>query len=126
MLTIEQVAAVAHEANRQYCLALGNDSQPPWEQAPAWQKQSAVTGVLFRLANPDASSAYQHQKWFEHKMNDGWVFGPVKDEKLKTHPCLVPYDDLPEDQKAKDALFIGIVKALAPVTEKVKSVGSAG
>jgi hypothetical protein len=39
------------------------------------------------------------------------------DEGTKTHPCLVPFADLPEDQQRKDALFIAIVQALAPHPE---------
>lgn len=34
---VEQIARMAHEANRAYCQALGDDSQPAWEDAPEWQ-----------------------------------------------------------------------------------------
>ena len=37
--------------------------------------------------------------------------GPVKDADRKEHPCFVPYDELPADQKAKDYMFCGIVEA---------------
>ena len=40
--------------------------------------------------------------------------GPVKDEAAKTHPDLVPFDQLPEHEKQKDRLFMAIVRALAP------------
>ena len=36
---------------------------------------------------------------------DGWVYGIVKDPESKTHPCLVPYQDLPAEQRIKDSLF---------------------
>lgn len=49
----------------------------------------------------------------EEKVNDGWVYGEVKDADKKTHPCIVPYNELPEFQKKKDHLFIAIVKALS-------------
>jgi hypothetical protein len=39
---------------------------------------------------------------------------PVKDETAKTHPDLVPFDDLPEHERQKDRLFMAIVHALAP------------
>jgi hypothetical protein len=45
---------------------------------------------------------------------DGWRYGEAKDEGAKTHPCPVPFAELPEDQQRKDALFVAIVQALAP------------
>ena len=36
----------------------------------------------------------------------------LKDLKKKTHHCLVPYDELPEAQKAKDAIFQAVIKGL--------------
>lgn len=43
----EQIARVAHEVNRAYCKALGDDSQEVWELAPQWQRDSAIVGVKF-------------------------------------------------------------------------------
>ncbi len=44
-MTPEQIARVAHEVNRAYCQALGDNSQPAWEDAPQWQRDSAMLGV---------------------------------------------------------------------------------
>ena len=55
----------------------------------------------------------QDDLWTHDKLADGWRFGPVKDADAKTHPCLLPYDDLPAWQRAKDALFLGIVRAMS-------------
>jgi hypothetical protein len=41
-------ARAAHEANRAYCLALGDETQAPWHDAPDWQKESAIEGVAAR------------------------------------------------------------------------------
>jgi len=46
-MTTETIAVVCHEANRAYCSRIGDDSQPPWCDAPEWQKMSAITGVTF-------------------------------------------------------------------------------
>jgi hypothetical protein len=106
---IEQCAKAAHEVNRGYCAALGDDSQPPWSDAPDWQKDSARNGVRAAL-NPDQTPEMSHQGWMAQKEAEGWVFGEVKDPEKKTHPCMVPYDQLPESQRAKDSIFINVVR----------------
>ena len=35
-------------------------------------------------------------------MDQGWTYGPARDDAAKKHPCLVPYADLPESEKAYD------------------------
>jgi hypothetical protein len=49
----------------------------------------------------------------KQKVKDGWVLGHIKDGAKKTHPCMVPYNQLPEGQRKKDHLFRAIVLALA-------------
>lgn len=110
-------AEVAHEVNRIYCAAIGDTSQPLWADAPEWQQNSAIDGVRFHLANPDAGPDLSHNNWMAQKLNDGWTFGPVKDPALKQHPCIVPYKDLPKEQQIKDYLFRGVVHLAMRHTE---------
>lgn len=111
-MTGEQIARVCHEANRAYCVTLGDHSQPTWSAASNWQKESAVNGVRFHIDNPGEGPERSHTEWYNEKQTNGWVYGPAKDPAKKEHPCMVPYDDLPEEQKRKDALFIAIVRVL--------------
>ena len=106
------IAKVCHQANKAYCESQGDLSQPDWADAPDWQVQSAIAGVVFRLGNPDAEPDAQHNAWSADKIADGWVYGEVKDVEKKTHPCLVPFEQLPEFQQKKDKLFSAIVDAL--------------
>jgi len=106
------IAKVCHEANRSYCQTIGDFSQLEWEACPNWQKESAVKGVEFCLANPDAPASANHDSWLEEKRKDGWKYGAVKSAEAKEHPCFVPYEELPEVQKAKDYLFKAVVSAL--------------
>lgn len=111
---IAHIAQVTHEANRAYCATLGDFSQLPWQHAPVWQKDSAVVGVRAVLDGSSAKTAeQQHEVWCEFKRADGWVYGATKNESAKTHPCLVPYAELPAAQRYKDHLFRAIVVALA-------------
>lgn len=111
-MNIEQIAKVAHEINRAYCQALGDDSQQEWESAPDWQRSSAMNGVEFHISNPDAGPDHSHNAWLAEKEAAGWKWGPNKDAEHKEHPCFVPYEQLPVEQKAKDYLFRAVVHAL--------------
>lgn len=118
MLNTEQAAEIAHELNRAYCAALGDFSQKPWVEAPQWQCDSAVNGVLFHLANPEAGDSASHDNWMKQKIEAGWVYGEQKNEEAKTHPCLVPFESLPLEQQIKDRLFRSVIHALAPLIER--------
>ena len=110
--TLEDIAQACHEANRTYCQAIGDDSQPAWTSAPDWQKSSALDGVRFRLANPLSTPENSHENWLRDKELDGWKYGAVKDVDKKEHPCFVPYSELPEEQRAKDLIFVTVVDGL--------------
>lgn len=109
---INMVARTCHEVNRAYCAAIGDHSQPAWEHAPEWQKDSARNGVAFIMQNPDAGPDASHNSWLAQKEAEGWKYGPVKDPEKKEHPCFVPYDQLPQEQKVKDYLFGAVVRSL--------------
>jgi len=111
----ERIARVAHEVNRAYCQSLGDHTQAPWEEAPEWQRASAVAGVALHTQDPRAGPEASHEAWSEEKRRTGWVYGPVKDATAKTHPCLVPFGELPREQQAKDFIFRAVVLTLAPV-----------
>ena len=108
----EIIAEVCHEANKKWCEANGDDSQKHWNEAEQWQKDSAIKGVEFRLNNPDAAVDAQHNAWMQYKIEAGWVYGETKNADAKTHPCIMPFEQLPLFQQKKDALFCAIVDAL--------------
>jgi hypothetical protein len=109
---IESIARACHQANKVWCEANNDHSQKDWSVAEQWQRDSAILGVYFRLNNPEAKEDAQHNAWMEDKIKDGWVYGEVKDAEKKTHPCIVPFEELPEFQQKKDKLFCAIVDAL--------------
>ena len=118
---ITNAARLAHEANRAWCLYLGDESQQPWESAPQWQRDSVVQGVKAVLDDPRITPEALHRKWWQAKIDDGWCHGPTKDTWAKTHPCMVPYDRLPSEQRAKDELFQNVVRTFLGLVGKIPS-----
>lgn len=43
-----------------------------------------------------------HEVWAKSRMDQGWTYGPERNDALKQHPGLVPYADLPEAEKDYD------------------------
>lgn len=112
MADVNQIAAMCHQVNKLWCELNGDDSQKDWGEAEQWQRDSAIKGVEFRLANPQTGEDAQHNAWMEDKIKDGWVYGEEKNAELKTHPCITAFENLPEFQQKKDKLFCVIVDAL--------------
>ena len=111
----EKIAHVAHEANRAYCRSIGDGSQPPWQDAPDWQRQSILKGVEFHLESYASNGVAPflsdcHNNWLKEKRLGGWKYGPIKDTDKKEHPCFVAYEKLTLEQRFKDCLFRSIVQ----------------
>lgn len=109
---VREIAMVCHQANKAFCETNEDFSQKNWDDAETGQRDSAIKGVRYRLDNPNSPESAQHDAWMSDKVGNGWVYGEVKDSTLKTHPCIVPFDQLPEFQQKKDKLFCAIVDAL--------------
>lgn len=43
-----------------------------------------------------------HEVWSKNRIKDGWVYGESRDDEKKQHPCLIPYEELPEAEKEYD------------------------
>jgi hypothetical protein len=120
MLSTEKIASITHAANKAYCEAIGDFSQVDWKDAPEWQRARSIKGVEFHLANPESTPSDSHNSWLKDKEADGWKYGPVKNPEIKEHPCFVPYGELPLEQRAKDYLFLSIVRGLEAAQAELK------
>lgn len=108
-LTHLHIAMLAHAANVAYCHAIGDTVPPLWDDTDEAHRASVLAGVVMYEENPEATPETAHESWMERKVAEGWTHGAKKNAKQKKHPCLVPYDKLPPEQRVKDYLFRSIV-----------------
>lgn len=111
-MKIALIATIAHGINLAYSASLGDHSHLPWEETPEELKKSIEYGVKMHLENPDTTPEQSHESWLKQKEVDGWIYGEEKNLEKKTHPCILPYDQLPVEQKTKDYLFKAVVTLL--------------
>jgi ryanodine receptor 2 len=61
-----------------------------------------------------------HEVWAQSRIEQGWVYGQERSDALKTHPCLIPYEDLPEIEKAYDRdTALGTLKLICKLGFKI-------
>ena len=54
-----------------------------------------------------------HEVWAQTRMEQGWTYGEVRNDELKQHPCLVEYEELPEEERVYDRnTAIGTLKLI--------------
>ena len=110
MMDIDAIGRVCHEANRAYCIVVGDSELPAWDDLEETYRESTRIGVRNALAGHTPKES--HASWLKERVGAGWVLGAKLDRTAKIHPNLVQYDQLPEAQKRKDHLFVAITRAL--------------
>ena len=86
---------------------MANDYQPK----PLQTDHVALDDGLLELVELLAENA--HDIWAAQRINDGWLFGPERCDESRRHPCLVPYSQLPEIEKAYDRnAVLGTIRAV--------------
>lgn len=59
-----------------------------------------LSAELMELAEQMAKNV--HVVWAQTRIEQGWTFGPERNDTEKKHPCLIPYEQLPEEEKLYD------------------------
>ncbi|WP_300613928.1 RyR domain-containing protein [Trebonia sp.] len=109
--TDEEIARVIHAANAELQRIQGDPAPSlPWDSETGEIRQGAIDNVAY--ARDGVTTATLHEAWLRDKAAHGWTYGPEKDSRAKTHPCMVPYGELPAEQRDKSRLFVAIVRAL--------------
>lgn len=61
-----------------------------------------------------------HEVWAQSRIEQGWTYGEERSDAAKTHPCLIPYEELPEVEKAYDRdTALGTLKLICKLGFKI-------
>lgn len=71
---------------------------------------SLCAGTEALLINLDITPEENHNIWMQYKANSGYVYGDTLDVERKTHPSMVPFEQLTDVEKHKDEMDILMVK----------------
>ena len=64
-----------------------------------------------------------HDIWALGRINEGWTYGPERNDALKQHPCLIDYDELPESEKEYDRnTAMETLKMIIKLGWRIKSI----
>lgn len=70
---------------------------------------------------------HTHDLWARQRLAEGWTHGPTRDDRAKTHPCLVPYAQLPEAEKEYDRqTATGVLKAILALGYRIVAAPQTG
>ena len=92
--------------------------KPTYIPKPAKTDDIVLSEELNGLVEAMAKNV--HDVWAESRISQGWTYGPERNDALKTHPCLVPYEELPEVEKAYDRdTAVGTLKLICKLGFKI-------
>lgn len=111
----EAVAAIVHEAHRNAGRALGHRPLlAPWMAMDERYKDGMIALVLDIRLNPERTPRQNHDAWCAEGRKRGFTWGETFDLEAKTHPSLVPYQQLPRAMRIREKLTHAIVGVLGP------------
>lgn len=110
--TVEEIARVSHEACAAYQRMIGQEyPHLSWLQVTKETRECTIRGVELVFAGK--TPAEIHADWVEMRKGQGWQWGHRKSDVNRTHPNMVPYDQLPEAERYKNEIHAAVIRALA-------------
>lgn len=100
----------AYEASRAWCHSIGDDSHKPFDDLSTAEKAPIRESVIGILQGNIPEQI--HEDWRRRKIADGWSYGSEKDEERRSHPALLPYAELPLEQRVKNDIWRGVTQLM--------------
>ena len=108
----EQAARVCHAA---HCALQAVQGEPlpsvPWDDLPAETRRIVIESI--RAARQGEPPEQLHARWVRAMAALGWTWGPERDPERKRHPNMIPFWDLPPDERDKDEQFAALATSRA-------------
>lgn len=104
------LAESCHEATKVISEQILSEEKKEWKLIDSKTKAKLLNAVNRAIEEKITDPAIAHANWITDMEKDGWQYGDKLDEENKTHPCMVPYDQLPVGQQTKDYIFLAILK----------------
>ena len=108
-ITAEEIAIIIHNITSKVPRPDGSHVGY-WNDLTDSQKQNAINAVKKIMSEPAKTAEELHDLWMLPLLDDGWIAGDFSIEK-KQHPCIVPFDRLPDTEVLKDELWSVLTEA---------------
>ena len=82
--------------------------------------KSLMKGTEYVLNNPSTTAEENHNIWMEAKKTQGYTYGEVLDVEKKTHPSMIPFENLSDVEKRKDEMDVLMVKLANQLFEELE------
>ena len=105
-------AKAAHDANFHYNKFRGIDRDGKlWEDCSDEEKHRLLNAAGRIFDNPKLTPEELHKLWCEDMLSRGWKYGDAYSFADKTHPCIASYNEIPDEDKLKDTMYLSIIRA---------------
>lgn len=74
----------------------------PYQPQPIDTSKIALPPEILEIGELLAKNT--HDAWAAQRLSEGWRYGKTRDDERKLHPCLLPYEELPEAEKEYDRI----------------------
>lgn len=107
---LQRRARFIYGAGRLFTTCSGSSIVPPswFDRDEGWRATFLGACQMQMSENRAKTPEESHDRWVEHHKALGWTLGPKHDPKLRTHPNLKPWHDLPKAEQEKDRVFMAL------------------
>ncbi|MDR1553452.1 MAG: Ryanodine receptor Ryr [Prevotellaceae bacterium] len=97
--------------------------KPRYNPQPLDTYTVMLTADLLQLTELLAKNT--HDIWAAQRFAEGWQYGKERNDARKEHPCLIPYEELPENEKEYDrCTSMEILRVIQLLGYEIKNVNN--